>query len=112
MGRMIKILILFVSSVTFSIFSISHTGVKSDILPIGNQMAVKPIDEVLKEHVKALMSIPGVVGAGQGLCEGKPCIKVYVIEKTPEIEQKIPHILDGYPVMVEETGPIKALPKK
>lgn len=75
-------------------------------------MVAKAIDEVLREHVKALMSIPGVVGAGQGLCEGKPCIKVYVIEKTPEMEQKIPDILDGYPVMVEETGPIKALPKK
>jgi hypothetical protein len=77
-----------------------------------NPMVAKAIDEVLREHVKPLMSIPGVVGAGQGLCEGKPCIKVYVIEKTPEMEQKIPDILDGYPVMVEETGPIKALPKK
>jgi hypothetical protein len=93
------------------IFSISHTGEKSDILPEGNQMASKPIAEVLKEHTKSLMTVPGVVGTGQGLCEGKPCIKVFVIKKTPELEQKIPETLEGYPVVIEETGEIKALPR-
>jgi len=70
------------------------------------------IVEVLKEHTKELMSIPGVVGTGQGLCNGKPCIKVLVIKKTPELAQKIPDNLEGYQVMIEETGEIKALPKK
>lgn len=112
MSRVIGIFILSVSLVILSIFSISHTGEKSDILPKGNQMAAKAIVEVLKEHAKTLMSIPGVVGAGQGLCEGKPCIKVFVTKKTPEIEKRIPDILDSYPVTIEETGPIKALPKK
>ena len=74
-------------------------------------MVAKAIDEVLREHVKPLMSIPGVVGAGQGLCEGKPCIKVFVIKMTPDLDQKIPNTLEGYQVVVEETGEIKALPK-
>jgi len=77
-----------------------------------NPMAEETIKEVLKKHTKDLMSIPGVVGTGQGLCEGKPCIKIFVIEKTPDLDQKIPKTLDGYPVVIEETGPIKALPKK
>ena len=72
-------------------------------------MAAKAIAEVLKEYTKAIMSIPGVVGTGQGLCEGKPCIKVFVIKKTPDLDRTIPDTLDGYPVMVEETGEIKAL---
>jgi hypothetical protein len=112
MSRTIKIFVLSISFVILFIFSISHTDEKSDILPKGNQMAAKPIVEVLKEHAKTLMSIPGVVGAGQGLCEGKPCIKVFVIKKTPELEQKIPETLEGYPVVIEETGEVKALPKK
>jgi hypothetical protein len=103
-----KILILCVSLVILSIFSISHTGEKSDILPKGNQMVARPIVEVLKDHARDLMSIPGVLGAGQGLCEGKPCIKVFVIKKTPELVQKIPDTLDGYPVVIEETGEVKA----
>ncbi len=44
-------------------------------------MATKGIEEVLEENRKAIMSIPGVVGTGQGLCEGKPCIRVFVIKK-------------------------------
>lgn len=74
-------------------------------------MVAKAIEEVLKQRARELMSIPGVVGAGQGLCEGKPCIKVFVIKKTPELEQKIPETLEGYPVVIEETGEVKALPK-
>ena len=75
-------------------------------------MAAKGIEEVLKEHTNELMTIPGVVGTAEGLCDGKPCIKVYVIKKTPELNNKIPHILEGYPVSIEETGEFKALPKK
>jgi hypothetical protein len=77
-----------------------------------NPMAGETIKEVLKKHTTDLMSMPGVVGTGQGLCEGKPCIKVFVIEKTPDLDQKIPKTLDGYPVVIEETGKFKALPKK
>ncbi len=75
------------------------------------EMTVKTIVEVLKEHTEELMSIPGVVGIGQGLCNGKPCIKVLVIEKTLDLAQKIPDNLEGYLVMIEETGDIRALPE-
>ena len=111
MNRTIEISFLFFSLVTLFIFSISFTWEKSDILPKGNPMVAKAIEEVLKERARELMSIPGVVGAGQGLCEGKPCIKVFVIKMTPDLDQKIPNTLEGYQVVVEETGEIKALPK-
>ena len=107
MSRLSKILILCFNVIILFIFSISHTDEKSDILLKGNQMAAKPIVEVLKDHARVLMSIPGVVGACQGLCEGKPCIKVFVIKKTPELVQKIPDTLDSYPVVIEETGKVK-----
>ena len=81
MSRMINLSALSVSLVIPSIFFVSYTGEKSDIPAKGNQMANNPIVEVLKEHAKTLISIPGVVGTGQGLCEGKPCIKVFVIKK-------------------------------
>ncbi len=74
-------------------------------------MASKTIEDVLNEYTDQWMSIDGVVGTAQGLDDGKPCIKVYVMEKTPELEQKIPKVLQGYPVVVERTGEIRALPK-
>ena len=105
---MIKISFLSIGLFILFIFSIYHTDEKSDILAQGNQMGSRAIAEVLKDHARELMAIPGVVGAGQGLCEGKPCIKVFVIKKTPELEQKLPKTLESYPVVIEETGEVKA----
>ena len=77
----------------------------------GGVMAQKTIEQVLKEHAPALMAQPGVVGTAQSLCEGRPCIRVFVIRRTPELKEKIPKMLEGYPVMLEETGEIRALPQ-
>ena len=74
-------------------------------------MRKKSIEEVLKQHTNTLMSFSGVVGTGQGLHEDKPCIKVFVMVLTPELEKKIPKQLEGYPVVIEETGAFKSLPK-
>jgi len=75
------------------------------------KMPGKTIEEVLSEYTRQWMSIPAVVGTAEGLDDGKPCIKVYVIEETPELRRKIPRALHGYPVVVEQTGEIRALPK-
>ena len=74
--------------------------------------ALNTIEEVIKKHTEELISVPGVVGVGQGLCDNKPCIKVYIIEKSPELQNKIPSSLDGYKVSTEVTGEIQAHPDK
>jgi hypothetical protein len=74
-------------------------------------MPRKTIEMVLKEHTNDLMSLPGVVGTAQSLCAGKPCIKVYVVKKTPELVKQIPSTLTGYVVEIQETGEIRALPR-
>ena len=73
--------------------------------------ANKTIETVLKEQTDKLMSLPGVVGTAQGLCDDKPCIKVYVAELTAELEKKIPKKVEGYVVDIEVTGEFRALPK-
>lgn len=72
-------------------------------------MAGKTIDEVLKRHTDRLMSLPGVVGTAIGECDGKPCIKVFVVKKTPELLKKISPTLEGFLVVIEETGEFRAL---
>ena len=69
------------------------------------------ITAIKERHESWLMSLPGVVGSGIGDCEGKPCIKVYVKERTPELERHIPNQLEGFEVDVEVTGPIETLSK-
>ncbi len=75
-------------------------------------MSERSIEIVLREHTDELMAMSGVVGTAQSLCDDKPCIKVYVIALTPELEQKIPKNIEGYPVDIEVTGELHALPKK
>jgi hypothetical protein len=72
----------------------------------GGLMAATTVEEALKQSAGQLMSVDGVVGVAVGECGGKPCIRVLVVRKTTELMQKIPSILEGYPVVVEETGPI------
>jgi len=76
------------------------------------EMPQKTIQEVLKEHTPELMSIPGVVGTAIGEQKGELCIRILVIEKTPEMTKKIPSTLEGFPVVIQETGEIKALDER
>ena len=72
-------------------------------------MQKKTIQTVLKENTDKLMGLPGVVGTGLGECSGKPCIKVFVAKKTPDLLKQIPSTLEGHLVEVQETGEFRAL---
>jgi hypothetical protein len=73
----------------------------------------RPITEVLAEHTLKLMATPGVVGTAESkLANGSPSILVLVVRLTPELRQSIPTELDGYPVVIEESGEIKAMPER
>ena len=74
-------------------------------------MLGREIREVLKRHTDELMGMPGVVGVAEGESQGRPCIKVFVIKTTPELEKKIPRDLEGYKIKIEETGKVKAYPE-
>ena len=97
----------FIFAMAMGILSIHLTGCTQP----EKKMATKTIEDVLNEYTDQWMSIDGVVGTAQGLVDDKPCIKVYVVEKTPELERKVPELLHGYPVVMEETGELKALPE-
>ena len=73
--------------------------------------AAKLIEAVLREQTERLLAMPGVVGTALGLCGGTPCIKVYVEAGASEAAREIPATLEGYPVQVERTGEIRALPE-
>ncbi len=72
-------------------------------------MSDKTFEQVLQEQTDRLMALPGVVGTAMGLCAGEPCIRVLVVEKTGDLLKQIPTEIEGYPVVVDETGEIKAL---
>jgi hypothetical protein len=70
------------------------------------------IDQVLRAHREEWLAIPGVVGTAIGLKQGKPCILVLVAHRTKEVGARIPRKVDGYPVVIEESGRFRALPAR
>jgi len=68
----------------------------------------RSIEAVQGSHTDSLMRIPGVVGTAIGLCDGAPCIKVLVVRATPELRKAIPDSLEGYCVILDETGTVRA----
>ena len=76
------------------------------------KMAAKTIEEVLEENTGRWMSISGVVGTAIGEFKGKPCIKILVVKKTPELTGKIPSTIEGFPVIIKQTGEIRALDQR
>lgn len=67
----------------------------------------KTIQEVLAAHTDSLLALPGVVGTAIGLCDGAPCIRVFLADSSDAVRRTIPAQLDGYTVKVDVTGPIR-----
>ena len=72
-------------------------------------MSGKTINQVLKYRTTEWMAISGVEGTAIGLFEDKPCIKIFSSRKAEELRAKIPTTIEGYPVIIEETGSFRAL---
>jgi hypothetical protein len=64
---------------------------------------------VLERHAQEVVSLPGVVGLAEGETDGKPCINVYVVEASPEVTGRIPAHLEGWPVVVLQSGEVRRL---
>ncbi len=87
--------------------SLSSQGTR----PHEETMPRRDIDAVLRTHENELMAIPGVVGVYVGFMDDDktPCLKVMAVEKTRDLKRQVPKSLEGYPVVIEETGVIRPL---
>lgn len=64
-------------------------------------------EELLAKHRDEWMALPGVIGTAVGLADEEICLKVYLTRRTPEVDASIPDRVDGYRVVLEETGGIR-----
>lgn len=51
---------------------------------------------------------PGVTAIGASLCEGLPCIRIYLEKADPELESALPKEIEGVPVVTEVSGIFQA----
>jgi len=70
-----------------------------------------PIAEVLRDHTEEVMRIPGVIGTGEGSEGGERVFVVFVKQRTPELDAKLPRQIGGYTVVVRVTGEVSAPPR-
>lgn len=72
-------------------------------------MPDETVNAVLERHARRIVSLPGVVGIAEGEADGRPCIRVFVAQKTEQLLGSIPQEVEGWTVIVEETGEFSAL---
>lgn len=77
-----------------------------------NESPAAPLAEVLARHTPGLMQMPGVVGTAESrLDDGRPCVLIMVARLTPELRRALPNTLEGWPVKVDVTGELHAMPE-
>ena len=74
-------------------------------------MPVPPLAEVLARHTPGLLAVPGVNGTGEGAEAGAPVLVVFVERRTAELETRVPAQLEGYRVVLRETGVVRPYPR-
>ena len=72
-------------------------------------MTKPTIEQVQEAYTDQWMAIPGVEGTAIGLWKDKPCILILASVRASQLQGKIPPSVQGYPVVIEETGTFHAL---
>jgi osmoprotectant transport system permease protein len=65
------------------------------------------IEAAQRELTDSLMANPVVVGTAIGLCDGKPCIEVFLAAEDAALRRGIPGTFRGFPVRVRVTGQLR-----
>ena len=75
----------------------------------GQSMPEQTIEQVQENHTDRWMAMPGIQGTAIGMSEGKPCILILSSVKAETLQDRIPSEVEGYPVIIRETGAFRAL---
>ena len=80
------------------------------LLALGDDLGMSPsIQEVKKQHEKQFLKMTGVVSVGIGLDpDGNQAIIVGLDGSHPETEAAVPKTIEGFPVVVQIIGSIRA----
>lgn len=84
----------------------ADTATREDTMG-GDRVPGRSIAEVVAAHRDAWMDRPEVTGVGIGRCEGTPCIVLYLLRRTDELEASLPDSVEGHPVRLEVTGRVE-----
>jgi hypothetical protein len=66
------------------------------------------IANAIESYGPELMELEHVVGIGESLCNGEPCIRVYLAQADSDTLNEIPTKLDGITVIKEISGSFRS----
>ena len=69
------------------------------------------LGQIISTHGDLVMSLEDVVGIGEGLCDGNPCIRVFLARDNAVSLARISEYLAGIPYSTEITGEFTARPQ-
>ena len=96
--------------------SAAHANGGSDVLPsinTGEPVMIDSIDlgQTITDKGELIMALEDVVGIGEGLCDGSPCIRVFLARENAVSIEKIKELLDGIPFSADVSGEFLASPQ-
>jgi hypothetical protein len=66
--------------------------------------------QAIELHADSLMAIPGVTGVYEGRTpQGKTVLRVMLLARSKDAEQRIPREIEGFPVEIEVSGEIEPM---
>ena len=86
--------------------NVAGTPAEDGVPTIRGDSVKTSIEEAVRRASMDFMKMDGVTGVGQGLCDGTPCIRVYVL--TDAAAARLPKSQDGHPVSPVVTGRVEA----
>lgn len=96
-----------VAALVLGLAACSGSAPGSERAPSGTT-ANRSIEEVQEAYTPEWMGLSGVVGTAIGRCDGEPCIRVFVAGPLEPLRERIPSEVEGYRVVLERSGPIRA----
>jgi hypothetical protein len=95
------------SSSTTTTKSTTQASASTIQFPREASVPPQPIEQVIEQYTHDLLSIDGVevVYAAENETH-QPVITIGVAQKTDELMRLLPKAIEGYPVVIQETGPV------
>lgn len=62
------------------------------------------LSDVIAAHLDEWFALDDVAGIAEGMLDGLPCIKIYLVQANSRTSLELPAEIDGYPVLIEVTG--------
>ena len=83
------------------------TAAAEESSPSGELAMSDSLERAQARVTRKVIDLEGVTGTAMGLCNGKPCIKVYLESDSSTLRSRLPRSESGFPVVAEVTGKIR-----